>query len=273
VDTTGDWASVDAEYQSFITDLLSMEQDVTQGVDDGQLNDAARSLNAISRYIARIDYERVYTGFLIVNGTYDEADRTEVFRRDAQETVARSVVDSTLTTDQRQLFDQALSETVTNPVNRLEDQILTTQLGRRIPVSADEWYKVTGAKLQALATVEDTLAKQVHDRTRALGQEASRQALVDGLIVLGVLLTTALLALLTARSLVRPLRRLRSRALDVAYTELPTAVQRMRDAGHVEAAPTAGLGVDSRDEVGEVAEAFDSVHREAGRHAGEQALL
>src|SRR5205823_9414123 len=116
--------------------------------------------------------------------------------------------------------------------------------------------------------VEDEFAKQVLDRTQVLGRQASRQAVVDSLIVLAILLLTVAFGLLTVRSLVRPLRRLRSRALDVAYTELPGAVQRMRDTDQAE--PTGAVtsvSVGSRDEVGEVAAAFDRVHREAVRHA------
>src|SRR6266540_847047 len=273
VDTNGDWPSVDAEYQSFVSDLLSVEQNITQGSGDPDLNDAVLALAAVSRYTAAADSERGLVGFLIANGAYSESDRTEVFRRDAQETVAKGVVDSTLTTPQRKIYDKALPETVTNPVNRLEDdKILPTSAGQRLPVTIDDWYKVSGTRLQALAGVEDQIARQVLDRTQELGKAASRQALTDGLIVLAILLATIGFGLLTVRSLVRPLRRLRSQALDVAYAELPSAVQRMRDTDQVDA-PVTSVSVGSRDEVGEVAQAFDSVHREAVRHAGEQALL
>jgi signal transduction histidine kinase len=274
VDTNGDWASVDAEYQSFVGDLLALEQDIAQGTDDAALNDAIEALIAVSRYTAAADSTRGFVGYLIANGSYSEGDRTEVFRRDAQEAAAKGVVDSTLTTIQRKVYDKALPESILNPVNRLtDDQILPTASGQRIPVAIDDWYKVTGARQQALASVEDQIARQVLDRTQDLGSSASKQALLESLVVLAVLLATVILALLTVRSLVRPLRRLRSRALDVAYTELPGAVQRMRDTDQAEGTASASAHVDSRDEVGEVAEAFDSVHREAVRHAGEQAML
>src|SRR6266511_2593078 len=37
VDTNGDWPSVDAEYHSFVSDLLSVEQNITQGSGDPDL--------------------------------------------------------------------------------------------------------------------------------------------------------------------------------------------------------------------------------------------
>ena len=77
-----------------------------------------------------------------------------------------------------------------------------------------------------------------------------------------------------ARSLVLPLRRLREGALDVATVQLP---ERVRQLGETQD-PGTSLGVSpidvlSVDEIGQVARAFDQVHSEAVRLAGNEALL
>ncbi|MEU6647387.1 ATP-binding protein, partial [Saccharomonospora sp. NPDC046836] len=100
----------------------------------------------------------------------------------------------------------------------------------------------------------------------------------DGGVMLGVLLVAAVLTMLIARSLLRPLRLLRRSALDVAQHRLPEAVQgiladpdpRPEDAHRRAVEP---VPVFSREELGQVARAFDAVHGEAVRLAGEQALL
>ena len=80
--------------------------------------------------------------------------------------------------------------------------------------------------------------------------------------------------LVVARSLVRPLRRLREGALDIATVQLP---QRVRLLGEAEDPATslevAPIDVVSADEIGQVARAFDQVHAEAVRLAGNEAML
>ena len=95
-----------------------------------------------------------------------------------------------------------------------------------------------------------------------------------GAAVLIVLLLALLLTTVVGRSMVRPLRRLRSGALEVAGVRLPETVRRMSDSDGagvpLEVEP---IDVDSSDEIGEVARAFDQVHREALRLAANEAAL
>ena len=89
-----------------------------------------------------------------------------------------------------------------------------------------------------------------------------------------MLLLALLLTTVVGRSMVRPLRRLRSGALEVAGVRLPETVRRMSDSDGagvpLEVEP---IDVDSSDEIGEVARAFDQVHREALRLAANEAAL
>ncbi len=95
------------------------------------------------------------------------------------------------------------------------------------------------------------------------------------------LIVAVALAVVLARSLNHSLRRLREGALSVANHDLPDAVKRLQNMGSV-----GDGGVDeivrqvrdpiqltNRDEIGQVALAFNVVHREAVRVAAEQAAL
>src|SRR6185312_9281683 len=107
-----------------------------------------------------------------------------------------------------------------------------------------------------------------------LQQSAQQSALTYLVITVAVLLIVLLAALLVARSLVLPLRRLRAGALDIASVQLPERVRLLAEgpdsAASMDVAP---INVTSQDEIGQVARAFDQVHSEAVRLAGEQALL
>jgi signal transduction histidine kinase len=136
------------------------------------------------------------------------------------------------------------------------------------------WDQGMGAKLAALQDTENLVAGNIVTRATQLQQTAQQSALVYIIITVAVLLIVLALALLVARSLVLPLRRLRAGALDIASAQLPERVRLLSEnpdsAASLEVAP---INVASRDEIGQVARAFDQVHSEAVRLAGEQALL
>jgi signal transduction histidine kinase len=88
-------------------------------------------------------------------------------------------------------------------------------------------------------------------------------------LALALFFTTAV-----GRSMTSPLRRLRSGALDVAGVRLPETVRRMTKGEVTDTAlEVEPIDVDSTDEIGEVARAFDQVHREAVRLAANEAAL
>ncbi|WP_245866212.1 sensor histidine kinase [Rhodococcoides kyotonense] len=96
-------------------------------------------------------------------------------------------------------------------------------------------------------------------------------ALRDAAVVLGAVLTALVLALLVARSLVQPIRRLRLGALSVAHRELPSEIEQIRSGGHTpEISP---VPVHTSEEIGQLARAVDAIHEEALQLAGEQARL
>jgi len=110
--------------------------------------------------------------------------------------------------------------------------------------------------------------------TDAVESEAAAQrtaAIRDTAIVVGAMLVALLLVILVARSLVRPLRRLRDSALKVAHDDLAREIDRVRaggEAGHVQPIP-----VYTSEEVGQVAHAVDELHEQAVMLASEQSQL
>ncbi|QYA99856.1 HAMP domain-containing protein (plasmid) [Rhodococcus sp. USK10] len=95
----------------------------------------------------------------------------------------------------------------------------------------------------------------------------------DTTVVMGLLLTAVVLAVLVARSLLAPLRRLRRGALEVAHIHLPEAVARMKTESSIGAPDIEPIDVHTTEEIGQVARAIDGIHSQALRLAGEQARL
>jgi signal transduction histidine kinase len=128
--------------------------------------------------------------------------------------------------------------------------------------------------INAMQSTENLLADNILNRADQLQSGAQGSALITAIITAVVLLLVLAAALLVARSLVLPLRRLRAGALDVASVQLPERVRRLSESpdpsADLEVAPIAVL---TTDEIGQVARAFDQVHAEAVRLAGNEAVL
>ena len=122
--------------------------------------------------------------------------------------------------------------------------------------------------------VADELTGNISTLADTSRNNATTGLLVTSLVTLLLLLLVALVSTIVARSLIRPLRKLRADALDVAGNRLPEMVRRLSQSeGADEGVEIEPIGVTSTDEIGEVARAFDQVHREAVRLAADEAML
>jgi len=122
--------------------------------------------------------------------------------------------------------------------------------------------------------VAKELTDKISTQANMARSNASTALLFTSLVTLLLLLLVLLISSLVARSLTRPLRKLRADALDVAGHRLPEMVRRLsQNEGTDEGVDIEPIGVTSTDEIGEVARAFDQVHREAVRLAADEAML
>ncbi|MFJ3879779.1 nitrate- and nitrite sensing domain-containing protein [Streptomyces sp. NPDC090077] len=140
--------------------------------------------------------------------------------------------------------------------------------------TAPAWQAAATAKFDGYAEIEkDLLDKAVKDAV-AVSDKSRGDAILTGAIVVVALLAAFILAAMMARQMSRSMRRLRGSAFDIAEQRLPTLVDQLSrtDPGKVDTR-VEPIPITSRDEIGEVARAFDQVHREAVRLAAEQALL
>jgi len=118
------------------------------------------------------------------------------------------------------------------------------------------------------------LVEQIQAQANSLAQSALRSAEIVSVATLLLLLLVLLITTFVARSMIRPLRKLRADALEVAGSKLPEMVRRLSQSEAGDAsAEIEPIGVNSTDEIGEVARAFDQVHREAVRLAADEAML
>ena len=147
---------------------------------------------------------------------------------------------------------------------------------RSCATSARTWTgcDADSAKIQQMSNIELTLLNEMEQKARELRNEAEQEAIISGALILLVLGVSLVGAFVVARSMIRSLRRLQDTATKVAQDRLPELVKQLSESDPQDVDTSVeSVGVHSRDEIGQVAAAFDDVHREAVRLAAEQALL
>jgi len=153
------------------------------------------------------------------------------------------------------------------------DQTARAQLAGK-GITAENWWGANTLRYDAYRKIESDLTDNAVADASAIADDAKQSAFLTGGIVVVALLAAFLLAGLMARQMSRSMRRLRNAAFSVAEQRLPMLVDQLSrtDPGRVDTR-VAPIPIATTDEIGEVARAFDQVHREAVRLAAEQALL
>ncbi|GGT30092.1 ATPase [Streptomyces chromofuscus] len=141
-------------------------------------------------------------------------------------------------------------------------------------ITPENWWAVNTLKYNAYRQIESDMADTAVNEAASIADNAKQDAFITGAIVVVALLAAFILAGMVARQMSRSMRQLRNAAFGIAEQRLPMLVDQLSrtDPGRVDTRVTP-IPITSTDEIGEVARAFDQVHREAVRLASEQALL
>ncbi|MFJ3215391.1 nitrate- and nitrite sensing domain-containing protein [Kitasatospora sp. NPDC086801] len=141
-------------------------------------------------------------------------------------------------------------------------------------LTPENWNQASNTHIQALRDTEVQLLDDVLTDSRNLKDNALYDAILNTIIVVAALILAGLLTGYVARSMILGMRTLRSAALEIADHRLPDLVEKLSktDPDRVDTSVTP-IPLHGKDEIGEVARAFDQVHQQAVALAAEQALL
>jgi len=262
------------EYSKIIAVLLDVDLEIAQAGGDEALAQNVRAFNSLSR---TKEVTAQVRGTLLVIADRDSFTFGE-FQNFAdllaRQRAALDQFQADANERQRALFANAVKGQAVLTVVRIQQAALNRQSAASLDIDPQQWFSASTTQIQLLRNVESQLLDAVVEQSRQLSSSAQRQSVRDALLI-AVILAVALLALLVvARSMARPLQRLRAGALDIAGNRLPDAVQRLRtsESGDlvIDAKP---IGIRSRDEIGQVAQAVDAIQQVALRVASEQAAL
>ncbi|MFC4057552.1 nitrate- and nitrite sensing domain-containing protein [Planomonospora corallina] len=263
-------------YSRMISDFITLHDDLSRGGGDERLVGDTLAMGALSRAKEQMARQRGILLVARIEGGFDFDDQANflgAYRSQSSEIFNFQAIASA---EQRRRYRALVSGPEVDEADAIRALVMARVRENRPlgTVGIRAWYDSTSAIVDGMRTLEKDMTASVVARSQELESAEYRNALLSGGAILVLLVLILLITAWVAGTLVVPLRRLRSEALEVAGSRLPETVRVLRESG--ETAPDVqvpSIGVASRDEIGEVARAFDEVHREAIRLAGEEARL
>ncbi|MBN1173237.1 MAG: nitrate- and nitrite sensing domain-containing protein [Micromonosporaceae bacterium] len=278
-------------YTALIDDLLGIREDAAElsGADD--LARAMRTVSALSTHKENVSVERVVILTALTRHTLSSVLRKDFQLAVTEQEQTQQEFITTATSWQRDQYNQFVIGPDLREAYKLRgilEGLIEARNGESVSLPSDigftaqQWDGALAGKSDLLRKAEVELDRSVINEANNDKTALWRQVLIETGVLLGMLLLAILFAWLVARSMARSLRELRHGALTLAQFGLPQAVTRLRDPALVAQGGSPQqiaehladpLPIRSRDEFGQVAEAFNAVHFEAVRTAAEQAVL
>ena len=257
---------------------------VGNGTSDADLNGNATALGALLRVENQLSVQRG-TLFVALSSSppnLTPAALTTLLQAQQQQAADQAEFTASATQSELASFDGVIGGTAAIPA-RTQEALAVTNAVSDLPLTtlnnvsatkltAPGWYAAMTATVNGTHQVAGQLAADIAGQASTLRSQSTSNLLVSSILTVLLLGLVVLVSTLVARSLIRPLRKLRVDALDIARHRLPEMVRQISE-GVGESAEIEPIGVTGADEIGEVARAFDQVYQEAVRLAVHEATL
>ncbi|MFF5209857.1 nitrate- and nitrite sensing domain-containing protein [Streptosporangium sp. NPDC000396] len=263
-------------YSPMIASFLTLHDDLSRGSGDEHLVSDGLALGALSRAKEQIAKQR---GILLIPGLergFDFDDHAELLGAWKIQLGEEAAFRQSASAAEVKRFRELVSGPKVDRADAIR-ALIVSRVRENRPLGnfgVRTWFDSSTAIVNGMRTLEREISASVEKHSQELEDAERRSAMISGAAILVLLVLILLITAWVAGTLVRPLRKLRSEALEVADTRLPETVRVLRESTDLSPdVEVPSIGVASRDEIGEVARAFDEVHREAIRLAGDEAKL
>ncbi|MFF8729671.1 nitrate- and nitrite sensing domain-containing protein [Streptomyces sp. NPDC015171] len=270
-------------YHRLINQLIGLSQDMAEASSNPEMISRTRALAAFSTAKEYASVQRAMIAAALPATTTTKGDLSENDRLYGQSAYESENSELAIF---RKIYASQNAEELLKPIDEGNPTIESADTyAKRSFESPDglqqlparsyrDWVDDSSTKIEQMKKIEHTLLEEMEQKARELKSATQQDAIISGALILLVLGVSLVGAFVVARSMIRSLRRLQETATRVAQDRLPELVKQLSESDPQDVDTSVeSVGVHSRDEIGQVATAFDDVHREAVRLAAEQALL
>jgi signal transduction histidine kinase len=270
-------ADVSGYYDDTIGNLLAVTAEVQNETDNRQLARRLSTLSSLAMAKESVSESRGFLSGARARGGFRAGDAERFASLIGAEDTWLAQFRNTASKQELELFQDTVVGPDIERVATLRARALAEAAGTRLDIDPRVWAAASTTKVNLLRSVEAPLVAAAKASSASSETTAQRQAILVSVLIGLALVVSIGLSLITVPPMLRSLRRLEQAALEVAEHRLPSVVERLAsaDAGNqVELSHLdTRIPVRSRDEIGRVTRAFNSVHEVAVRVASEQAAL
>ncbi len=268
--------------------FMAFSDDVAAGTGNATLQSDVTVLNAVLHMEDDASLQRAYLYQALESSppALTPTGLSDLNQAIAQQSADNAQFDAVAQVGEQQILNNIVSGQAVDEAESAQSLAIATA-GTTLQIGAQQscggmtaaqcWWTTKTTQIDDMRQVSNGsngLVEQIQAQANSLAQSALRSAEIVSIATLLLLLLVLLITTFVARSMIRPLRKLRADALEVAGSKLPDMVRRLSQSeGGDASAEIEPIGVNSTDEIGEVARAFDQVHREAVRLAADEAML
>ena len=278
--------SVITAYAPPISDMISLNDQIAQGTSDSILVNDVQTLDSLALAKDQAAQQRALLYNAFNQQLFADGVQQSLITAQSEELTDLAAFDTTATAAEQSTYDRTVSGPQVNAAQNIEVYVLGLPpgtgtlnidqgaLGISPAAAPGQWFTAQSGKVDDMQQVERVVAQNIVARARSLQRNAEQTALITALLTAIILLLVLFATIAVARSLVGPLRKLREGALNIATVELPERVRQLGEAPDSSMSlQVEPIDVLSADEIGQVARAFNQVHAEAVRLAGNEAML
>ncbi|MGC4807523.1 nitrate- and nitrite sensing domain-containing protein [Micromonospora sp. DT233] len=279
----------DQLYVTLVETLLAVADALPAQLRDTDLANAAREVAAVAAQEHFAALERDLLRAIFSRGALEPGELARVAQLRGGQEQRQAEFSRIASPDSSAIYNRLLDGQDVATARRLRDGALNAEQNPEALVTdGDAWYVAQSGVIRRYNLVGRGLSEQLDRQAAELAGDARRDAGLSAGVTVAVAVLAFVAAGLLAVRTSRRLRRLRAAALTMAHRELPERITAIsagggpgRPLGAADAqadeegsalALTAGIAR-GRDEIAQVADAFDTVNRAALRLAGQQAEL
>lgn len=263
-------------YDSALTAMASTQEDLALVLTDPDVAQYERANSLARETISAMSREQLYIDMVLERGYFNgvpdndaEFIRQLIAATDAVHVEAERAVEGLPGIS----AIPELGEAAEGDVFLLSRQIVSAGEDFALEtVDNEAWDAASQAEIDAVAVPQAELADRVSADATAATQDALTRAIITAILALAFAIVSAAIALSMARAVARPLLRLTTTAAALRE-DLPSIVDRVATPGEEVDASEIEIPIESTDEVGRLAEAFNGVNATTIEIAREQAAL
>jgi signal transduction histidine kinase len=261
------------EYSDTIDPLIELDSALTRQLDDVAVTNDAAAVHSLVSGREQISRQHAIVSAALYTNRLGSGQIEDLRTAAVRQVTDQDALRAALGPAERASAVAGVGPDAELSRQRLLQLVLNRGLaGEPLGASPQDWDQRNAVAIDNIATVENNLRQRIQRTAQALLDHVRTAAGLNSVILFFALGLGVLVGIFVTRALLRPLGVLKRTALDVADRRLPEAMARIRD-GELPEAAVEPVPVGTREEIGQVARAFDEVHSQAVRLASEQAQL